>query len=370
MRATSIWSAAAVGLRDCGASPASLLRGRVEAVTGNVADGPRKLRHLIWKPVNLRLVEEDRGEPLDLPTLHADALVDHEVPVAHAGDCMWQALWLLEAGRPFPKAALPDISDAELASLFEREQAWTAESERRYLEDYVLPFIDAWGVMISIEDDVVRVMERGGLFWLDEWLETAQQLYDVLAAVAATEAGELIAEDVLWRIGGTRLSHNDRRAEHAIRHQYIEPRLGRGASLSDLFRKADTEVLNYWRGMRAQGRGLQLQRDAIVDALNSFPHPRWFQAAWDDSGRRVILESIGWDEIAAAHLMELFASTEPDVYLCSTCGKPFPLPAGRRRPREGAARFCSEACRHDARRAANRASWHRHKYRWRGRDGE
>lgn len=346
------------------ASPAALLRERVEAVTGNVADRPRMARHVIWEPVNLCIVEEYHGELLDLPTLHADSITEREVPVSDAPDCMWDALRLLEAGRPFTKGTLPDIGEAQLASLLDRQTNWTAEAERQYLEAYVYPFIGKWGVAVSHDDDVVELMERGGHFWLDEWLEAAQHLYDILAAVAATEASELITEDMLWRLGHS-LMYDDRRAEHVIRNQYIEPRIRQGASVRDLFREAEIEVLDYWRGLRARGHGLQIQRDAIVLALSGFPHPRWFQAAWDDSGRRVTLESLGWDQIASAHLMDLFGSTEPGLYLCSTCGKPFPLPAGRRRPREGAARFCSDDCRRDARRAANRASWHRHKDRWR-----
>ena len=70
------------------------------------------------------------------------------------------------------------------------------------------------------------------------------------------------------------------------------------------------------------------------------------------------------DRLVASHLAALDNGRSPEIYACSQCGKAFQIDSSARKPRTGYGRFCSEECRREAKLAANRASWHRHKEEW------
>jgi hypothetical protein len=123
-----------------------------------------------------------------------------------------------------------------------------------------------------------------------------------------------------------------------------------------------------WQVARESGAWLAAQRWLVSQALNYWieSHGAEPHTTWDDAGRRIEYMAYGVREIVGAHMASIFAAPMPGVYLCSVCDRPFELDdTARRRPREGARRYCGEACRLNARRESNRAAWHRHKDQWR-----
>lgn len=105
------------------------------------------------------------------------------------------------------------------------------------------------------------------------------------------------------------------------------------------------------------------------------PEPNWEAEYWrerfdrlaaavmleDDETRYRILSSA-----VPGYLHEKNSGTlQVELYICSVCEKPFSLPEGARRPREGFSRFCSDDCRKKSKRALNLKYWHQNKHDWR-----
>lgn len=350
------------------------IRLRIESVVGDLGPIFGTAHRVILRPVNLRLVEGAIPPERKWPVLFAESRSEHVILSDSSISCIWDALHLLDAGRPGAKP-----STRTFMSLAE-DCDWTEASERQFLDSYVLPFIAKWGLAESDEYEFHDEDGSSGSVtvfpvFVNSWIAWAQQLHDVLTAIITTEAGELIDEDLLWRLGDHYLSAS----ESSIVGQHIRRRAGGEEGLADLsystwlaaWTEARTLEFDRWRSLRRQGQGLDLQRAVAADFLMWMGYNQQrLNLTWDAKGRRVSLKAVGWREIAFSQLIELFASTDSNVYLCSVCGSPFPLQPGVRRPRAGTNRFCSESCRKDAKRAANLRSWHRNKDRWTGRDHE
>lgn len=369
--------------------PVALLRWRVDALTSSTGQSSRTARHVIFDPVDLRIVI-DRGDddydgirigynhagqdiyapPEGEPWLHVSGLTEREIPISRASDCLWDSLKLLGHGRPFPTNGFVGEHLSDLPSVLNiRWNDWSSDDEFHFLETVAIPFIEKWGIAISRDEDYATVSSNGAHLDVSDWLEDAQHYHDILTTLAATEAGELVPEGLLWRLGS--LLKWKPEWGSTIRDDYYKSRFtpGRPVSISQLDRDVNERILAHWRSLRAHGRGLEIQRAAVVEWLAE-SGLSWLIPSWDETGRRITVESYGWSNIAHSHLLELFGSAEPDVYLCSICGKPYPLPPGRRRPREGSKHFCSPDCRRESRLISQRASWHRNKDRWRGRNDE
>ncbi len=186
-----------------------------------------------------------------------------------------------------------------------------------------------------------------------------------------TEQEELVPEGLLWELrGGDRREYYSWKAEMAARP--IPP--------SEVFNVELARQRDYFDAERRAGRGVALQRELIVNLLGEIAMPPehrssdayaavplLFGFSWDDRGRRIEARATGVREIVASHLLSIFGSSQPDVFICSVCGTPFSTASAqtRRRPRAGVKRLCSDACRLAAKQESNRASWNKNKDRWR-----
>lgn len=200
-----------------------------------------------------------------------------------------------------------------------------------------------------------RLTDQAGSSHFAKWRRVAHEARSALRIIAVTEAGELVGEDVLeildyWDDFQRTLWSTARRQER-------------------------------WRAERKAGRGLALQKRFIVNFFNGFVgklgpseeqeyglHRPWTfplepVVLWDDEGRRLESVAYGVRQVVGAHLLSIFTTPGVDVFICSVCGNPYPFEPSecQRRPRKGRRRFCGEACVTTARRASNRASWHRNK---------
>lgn len=89
---------------------------------------------------------------------------------------------------------------------------------------------------------------------------------------------------------------------------------------------------------------------------------------WDDSGRRVKVESRGFMGIIAATLEAVWEQAEFGYARCGECGEFYSLEElGRRQPQAGRVPLCTEVeCIKSRRAAHNRAAWAKNRERWRG----
>lgn len=226
-------------------------------------------------------------------------------------------------------------------------------------EDFI-GFVGKWGLFDFGEDaDHLSEDQEGwsGFVW---WRAAALEARSALITMVASEAGELISEEIL-----------------EILHYWddFQPDIWDGYDFRKHGKLSPDRILamlidkkrERWQVERRAGRGLALQRRFIVNFFNGpWMMPLELAVSWDDEGRRVETVAHGARQVAGAHLLSIFNSPEVDVFICSVCGKPYPLEPleGHRRPRRGRRRFCSEACKLTARRSDNLASWHRNKAKW------
>lgn len=127
-------------------------------------------------------------------------------------------------------------------------------------------------------------------------------------------------------------------------------------------RKARAQA--HWRDERAAGRGIEVQKTLTLQRLTELV-PQGVAPFWNDRGRGFAIESFGAREVVGAHLLDLFASPQVNVSVCSLCQQPYQHEG--RRPRRGVRRLCSEKCRRAARESVNLAAWHRNKDRYNAR---
>ncbi len=236
-------------------------------------------------------------------------------------------------------------------------------------------FVQTWGLLEWGPGSELAESEKEQGF--AEWIEAAEEAERLLRAFVMTEQGDLVPEDLLWD-----LREGDRRQYYSYDEEYgVRPISQEEIQILRVSRQRD-----YFDTERRAGRGLALQRALIVNLLGEIVMPpenrSWgdertvqgepavpllFGYTWDDRGRRVEARASGVREIVASHLLSIFASSQPDVFICSVCGRPFSTESAQtlRRPRAGVRRLCSEACRIAAKRESNRASWNKNKDRWR-----
>jgi hypothetical protein len=223
-----------------------------------------------------------------------------------------------------------------------------------------LAFIEKWGLIDPSSPD-------GGWSGSAPWDE-AYMARQFLICLAITEAEELVPEELLWWLG-----NGEGRAEWAADSDEVRRRLTVGGIPPDEVRVIrdldirDEVRLARWRKIRRSGEGLPLQRRLLANILDSQIEFRPTVSVWDERGRRVERVATGVKEIAWSHLYSLFTSARLDIYVCSLCGRPYEFDeaAAQRRPRRGAASYCGDKCRQEARRRSNRDSWKRNSQRWR-----
>ena len=238
------------------------------------------------------------------------------------------------------------------------------------LQQGVLAFVYQWGVLDYGVGEIDfrpygRQEELEGSASLDDWPYGASRLRTLLLAILNTAQGKVIPVDMLKSLRGSYESLTPRRLELG---EDVYRRRTLADSMEAMGRASETEWLERVQVERRQGRGLELQRMVIVNRLSEWVNPRMvFVPVWErDDIRGIRTVAHGVEEIVGAHLLEVFGTEPLDVYICSVCGRPYPWDEkSQRRPRAGARRFCSDACRAQGRRTTNLASWHRNKARWR-----
>jgi hypothetical protein len=236
-------------------------------------------------------------------------------------------------------------------------------------------FVQTWGLLEWGPGSELATREKEQSF--SDWIEAAEEAERLLKAFVMTEQGALVPESLLWD-----LREGDRREYYSYDKEYE----ARPVSPEEVHVLTLTRQRDYFETERRAGRGVALQRELIVNLLGEIVMPPdarhsaddrasegeqtvplLFGYSWDDRGRRVEARASGVREIVASHLLSIFGSSQPDVFICSVCGTPFSTESAQtqRRPRAGVKRLCSEACRLEAKRESNRASWNKNKDRWR-----
>ena len=298
-------------------------------------EGPREGVHTLLIPRRPRLSVDEESDGIDprgvttkdlrdaspRPLLFWDSLIHREVTPNESRRCLWDLIDLVA----IPSESFPE----EYIRFTER---WGTLDSGQYV-DYSLGLDDP-----QFGDPV-------------ELLRWANQTHSLLLTLLGTEAGELVDERVLLD-----LREGDAEEWDALATMPFE----------DIDRIEELQ-LERWRSKRAAGQGLDLQR-ALVSMLvtTHYLGSNDSQAEWDSKGRRAQSVARGVREIIGTHVSAIFLSPQIGIFSCSVCGKPFEFAEeeGKRRPRRGAQRFCSEACRLVGRRASNLRSWNRNKARW------
>ncbi len=216
-----------------------------------------------------------------------------------------------------------------------------------------MAFIQKWGVFQAV------VPNRAGTMTLADFVREAEAVRNFLLTLVATEHGELVQGQTLESF-----ADSDR---DMIRELEIRPGVqlvgGPGRPAADENRR------RRWRGIRTQGKGLELQRRLLCDFLDDKYAPAQGWTMWDERGRWNFRVESGVKNIVWSHLYSIFMAPELDIYICSICSQPFEFDEANalRRPRSGTRAFCSDRCRGEARRQSNRQSWARNSERWRPR---
>lgn len=324
------------------------LREQIEAMTNLEHHPPYAGHHTLLLPVGLHLVDE--GEAMVW-----DRLELRPRPASSTRRCLWDF------------AGLAGADDTEM-----------------------LRFVNRWGLLDWGEDHGMLDTDVEGSRALVEWDAAIETVSLWLRAFVLTEAsGPLTAEEFWplvyhlmlemnikgilgippewqWLAG---LGEND--PARSVFPTDPAEWAGRADAFLDAIREAErNQWIARWQAERQAGTWLTAQRWLVSQVLNFWiePYEGMVRTIWDDAGRRIEYTAYGVREIVGAHMAAIFAAPMADVYLCSMCGRAFELPDGEaRRPREGARRFCGDACRLAARRESNRAAWHRHKDQWRRR---
>lgn len=275
----------------------------------------------------------------------------------------------------------------------------TASTTRRCLWDFValagaeddaiVRFVSRWGVLDWGEGRGILDADAEGYRALVEWDAAAETVSTWLRAFVLTEASGVLSADDLWPLVENLMLEMDQKGILGIPPEWQwlagldrdDPaRSALPTDSSEWVGRADDILRAYreaqrhhwaarWQAERQAGTWLAAQRWIVSQVLSFWiePYKTMIRTGWDDTGRRIEYTAYGVREIVGAHMASVFSAPMPDVYLCSVCARPFELSGnGARRPRDGARRFCGDACRLAARRESNRAAWHRNKDRWRG----
>jgi hypothetical protein len=308
-----------------------------------------QVRHRLLFPENVRFVREANADEREASDRYLAPVWDSAGEPDHV---LWTNVVARDAD---PDGTLQCLWD------FVR----LAEHTVQQLPDFVL----RWGLLEWGPGS--ELSERESEQCISDWSEAAEETECLLRAFAMTEQGQLVPESVLWK-----LREGDRREHFPYGPEVAARRL----SQWERHVIRNERQREYFESERRAGRGVALQRELIVNILGQVAMPSDRRASegdpdvplslglsWDDRGRRVEARASGVREIVASHLLSIFGSSQPDVFICSVCGTPFSTTSAQtqRRPRAGVKRLCSEACRLEAKRESNRASWNKNKDRWR-----
>lgn len=257
----------------------------------------------------------------------------------------------------------------------------------------ILDFVERWGLPNLGDPDLGLDAGDGhktGYLWLSDLEARAVHLGRLLLAFLATEEESHLSAEELIALGAHEYSslwfrppeeeaaweevEAKRRAAFeetilAQRRSAVEGQPIR-VDIQGFHDELAAEARREWlrRRERDRTRGdLGYQRALIAHLVTTFSDMPYPTAGWDSAGRRLVAEVMGADSLVGEELRQIFQSPQLDVYACSVCGRPFLFDerTGKRRPRRGARRFCSERHRLEARRESNRASWHRNWREWR-----
>ncbi len=286
-------------------------------------------RHFLLRPMGLRY-EEEEGIPAILGDdanigMVWDGIEFEESSAASTAKCIWDFVALLDQ----PLTAIHD-------------------------------FVGKWGLYDFGEDMDWMTVDQTAEKGLVEWVEQIREVDAILRILAATETEELVPLDLLSDL------HAYDTTEPDFKNELIGGRIPTGLGSQELQRFLRDRMLDRWTFERHRGYGLALQRSMIEHALNYWSSEVSSYPIWDENGRRLETSAYGVMQIIAAQLTNIFMSTTLDVFICSVCARPFSFEAtgALRRPKTGAQRFCTHACRVEAKRQANLASWHKNKARW------
>jgi hypothetical protein len=235
-----------------------------------------------------------------------------------------------------------------------------------------------WDFLNLADSDIVsteRFLRKWGLPYIPEaetyaedwedWLTAARDARSAILMIAATEAEELVDDDVLMDLRSWD-DFDTGAMEDWVKRREVN-------SFVEYHQLTIERSKEHWDIERRSGRGLELQRKLISAFVNG-AEDIWpwvgqlnFTLAWDDAGRRVNGGAFGVQAIVGSYIVAVLSAPEIDVFICSVCRNPFPYVEahGVRRPAAGKRRLCGEECRKVARQSDNRASWHRNKSRWR-----
>jgi hypothetical protein len=319
----------------------SKLQALLEAFDFDMDAIPEAARHQLVKPVLVRLIALLDQPPDERGIRHGSEVIDGEDIIA------WRQHTIVDVATDLSRGCLWDFVNCPDAP-----------------PQDLLRFVERWGVL---EDP--QTYNGSGSYTVDEFRTEAKRLRSVLVTLVATAAAELVGEETLdhlsaltdfdlWRLeDGPELTRRlglPMEAIEDVPDGYIYP------IALDLRRER-------WHALRTQGHGLELQAGIIAWLLNTEVGTREGRFIWDREGRRIERIARGVKAIAWSHLAALFTSPSIDVYVCDVCGRPFEFQetVAQRRPRRGKRRFCSDSCRLEAKRAANRESWRKNSTRWR-----
>ena len=316
------------------------LRAKLELVGLTMLDDTQTKRsvHILLMPAGLRLASPDEDSSSDARWTEGES------------DLVWDRIDLMPQD---PRDTL---------SCFWEFLDLAGVSDEAFPEA-VVRFVKKWGLLDFGEDADYMDTEHEAWRDLRYWHDQVTEARSIVLAMVATAGGELVEEGVLRDICGLGESLQESTLDIKT---WLRPDRSYVA-MWPAWRQAQEDD---WRARiqaeRRAGRGLELQRLVVTNRLAEWVNVADFIPVWDEVERRVETVSRGVHDIWGGHLLGLFASSPLDVFLCSVCGRPYPLDDSttQRRPRTGSRRFCSDECRAQAKRTANLASWHRNKARW------
>ena len=286
-------------------------------------------RHFLLRPIGLRY-EKEEGIPEILgndPNVGMvwDGIEFEESSAASTAKCIWDFISLLNR----PPTEIHD-------------------------------FVGKWGLYDFGEDMKWGTVDQTASVTLTNLVGHVREVDAILRILAATEAEELVPLDLLSELHAYDTTESDFRTE------LDAGRVAWGLGSREWQRFRHDRMLDRWTFERQRGHGLALQRSMIEHALYYWSSEVSSYLIWDENGRRQETSAYGVMQIIAAQLTNIFMSTTLDVFVCSVCARPFSFETTEalRRPKTGAQRFCTHACRAEAKRQANLASWHKNKARW------
>jgi len=290
--------------------------------SGLSPDEPRRispLQHTLLMPEDLSIETDDEEDPY----FAWSRVNEYPLSPNDTVQCVWDFL---------------NLADSDMVSM------------ERFLRKWGLPYIPE-GETYS-ED------------W-EDWLTAAREARSAILLIAATEAEELVDDDVLMDLDSWD-DFDTGAMEDWLKKRQVD-------SFVEFHQLTIEKSREHWDIERRSGRGLELQRKVISAFVNG-AEDIWpwvgqlnFTLAWDDAGRRINSGAFGVQAIVGSYIVAVLSAPEIDVFSCSVCGNPFPYveAGGVRRPATGKRRLCGAECRKMARQIDNRASWHRNKSRWR-----